>query len=87
MSSETLHYCDICKKECAPLSKKIQVIFESDQTDGAFCLPYLELADIDLCSDCLNKLLGGKCIFATGAQGYNQYYFKKGIYHDEVSTN
>jgi hypothetical protein len=70
--------CDICKNEISKKSneKKIQVLFETEQTEGRGCKPYLELVEIDLCQDCYNLVLSGRYIYASGAMGYNRYYFK-----------
>lgn len=71
-------YCDICH-ERANNHKKIQVIFTSEQTEGHGCTPYIDefLWPLDLCDKCLSKILDGNYVFASGAQGYNNYYFKK----------
>ena len=72
-------YCDICH-ERANNHKKIQVIFTTNQTDGYKCEPYIDegTRPLDLCDKCLKRILDGNYVFASGAQGYNNYYFKKG---------
>lgn len=71
-------YCDICH-ERANNHKKIQVIFSAEQTEGHECKPYVDefLWPLDLCDKCLGRILDGNYVFASGAQGYNDYYFKK----------
>lgn len=69
--------CDICGKLSNQISSKIQVIFETEQNEGRASSPYLQMVDIDLCSDCRTVLLNGNYIFATGAMGHNKYYFKE----------
>ena len=71
-------YCDICHKK-ATTHKTLQVIFTTEQTEGRPCTPYLSYPEtLDLCDDCLGKIMNGNYVFASGAQGYNDYYFKKG---------
>ena len=73
-------YCDICHEK-ANNHKKIQVIFITEQTEGYKCEPYIDEDHnylLDLCDKCLKRILDGNYVFASGAQGYNDYYFKKG---------
>lgn len=74
----TIIKCDI--KDCGKENSKtvrLQVIFTSNQTDGSSCPPYLEAVNIDLCDQCLSRVLKGEYIFAYGGQGFNTYYFKE----------
>jgi len=73
----TIVKCDIldCGKENSK-EHKLQVIFETEQTEGRSCKPYLSNELVDLCDECFSKVLKGQYIFAYGAQGYNKYYFK-----------
>ena len=75
-----IHKCDILN--CSTNEQKVvninlQVIFETDQTEGRSCTPYLTIVNIDLCKCCYNKILSGNYVHAHGAQGYNTYYFEK----------
>ena len=71
-------YCDICHKK-ATTYKMLQVIFTTEQNEGRPCKPYLSYPEaLDLCDDCLDKIMKGNYVFASGVQGYNDYYFKKG---------
>lgn len=71
-------YCDICGDlEIKEKQKSFQVIFTTEQNEGRSCEPYLEDARLDLCEQCRNRVLEGDAIFAQGAMGYNNYYFKK----------
>lgn len=71
-------YCDICHKK-ATTHKTLQVIFTTEQTEGRPCKPYLSFPEeLDLCNGCLGKIMNGNYVIASGAQGYNNYYFKKG---------
>lgn len=82
--------CDICKKqECIENGlnvaimrqihpRKVQVIFTTDQTEGRSHKPYLTLETPDICSDCYKRILKGEALYGAGAQGYNEYWFKKG---------
>ena len=69
-------YCDICNEK-ATTHKALQVIFTTEQTEGRPCKPYLNFPkELDLCDNCLGKIMEGNYVFASGAQGYNDYYFK-----------
>lgn len=75
-----IYICDLCKEEIrSPRKgeKKVQVIFTTEQEQGiTIKQPYFELVDLDWCEQCKTKALNGKAIFASGAMGYNKYYFK-----------
>lgn len=76
----TIINCDI--KDCTNVSNReepleLDVIFTSEQTEGRSCPPYLSSEKVDLCPQCINKVLEGNYIWANGAQGHNTYYFKK----------
>lgn len=58
-------------------SKKIQVIFTTEQTEGRSVKPYLSTETLDICEKCLGRILEGNYLFGNGAQGYNQYNFAK----------
>ncbi len=76
---KTIITCDIekCNNDFLVETKDIQVIFTTDQTEGRSCTPYLSNEKVDICVDCLIKVLEGNYIWANGAQGHNTYYFKK----------
>lgn len=73
----TTFHCDVCKAIMpTQTTLKIQTIFTTEQTEGKPCAPYLTHKDLDLCELCLTKIFDGNYLFASGAQGYNTYYFK-----------
>lgn len=72
MSKTVTYHCDICSKK-AILKKDIQVIFLTEQNEGRSVKPYLDVVNIDLCNYCLDEILNGKPVFATGAMGHNTY--------------
>jgi hypothetical protein len=37
----------------------------------------LSIQPMDLCDNCKKKILEGNSIYAVGAMGHNQYYFKR----------
>ena len=74
---KTRYYCDLCKEEGSNHPKQIQVIFTTEQQQGKNCEPYLSTEKIDICGVCEDKLLKGNYIFATGAMGFNEYFFKR----------
>lgn len=68
--------CDICGSEKDLLEKGMDVIFETEQTEGRSSEPYLERKKLDICKECMVKVLKGNYVFASGIMGYNKYYFK-----------
>lgn len=71
------YYCDVCKERVnLNFFAKIPVIFVTEQTEGRPIKPYIDMATLDLCDTCKDRVLDGNFIFAAGAQGYNRYYFK-----------
>ena len=84
MASKTTISCDIrkCDAKDNPVTQgvKLQVIFTTDQTEGRSTSPYLTFATVDICGKCMSRVLQGEAIFAEGAQGYNEYYFKNKLW-------
>lgn len=71
-----VYTCDInhCENNPAHKQKDMDVIFNTDQTEGRSCSPYISRVRLDICDTCLNKILKeGKYIQAEGAQGFNSY--------------
>lgn len=73
---EEKYFCDICRKIADYKSKRIQVTFETEQTEGRAITPYLEIDNLDLCEHCYKRIVDGSRVWAEGAQGHNTYYFK-----------
>lgn len=64
-------FCDICGKLAdGTCTVEYPVIFHTEQTEGRACKPYISTQDIDLCNECIPKVLK---IHAVGAQGHNTY--------------
>jgi hypothetical protein len=75
---KTITSCDVCGSEIEVAEFLMQVIFTTNQTDGIGCVPYFTMQKMDLCEKCLQEIIKtGKYIFASGAQGYNKYFFKE----------
>lgn len=74
---QVIFYCDVCKKEASVVGKELDVIFTTEQTEGRSCTPHLSREKIEICVKCLDKILEGNYLFASGAQGFNEYYFKE----------
>jgi len=80
MSKIETYICDVCKKSIPiPAKADMQIIFVTEQTEGYPSKPYFQLKTLDICDACKNKALEGHYLFGAGAQGYNDYYFAKGI--------
>lgn len=56
--------------------QNITVVFTTDQNDGSGCKPYLSNENIDLCPDCIEKLVNSYPVIGYGAQGYNTFKFR-----------
>lgn len=67
---EEKYYCDLCKKNSQVLNIKYPVLFLTDQNDGKCSRPYISYNKIDLCEDCLKKVI---VIKGSGAMGFNEY--------------
>jgi len=74
-----IYSCDVCKKETEVKKERIQVIFTTEQDEGRSTEPYLSDQNIDICKDCKKTVLEGKYIYASGAMGFNEYWFKRKI--------
>lgn len=70
--------CDVCKQDLLESNARtpIQVLFTTEQTEGRGCPTYLQKCVLDLCKSCIDNVLKGNYIWASGAQGYNTYYFR-----------
>ena len=64
--------CDLCGKvkKTGCHTVKYPVLFTSDQTEGRSCEPYISYENIDVCDECLSKIIK---VTGYGAQGYNNY--------------
>lgn len=74
----TEYYCDICNSKTNNKEKELTVVFTTEQNEGLGCYPYFQHANVVLCDECEKKILfDGMQIFASGAMGCNEYFFKK----------
>ena len=74
---KTIEYtiCDICGKEADTENINYPVLFTTEQTDGRACKPYVSQQKLDVCADCMGKIIK---LTATGAQGCNTYRVREG---------
>jgi hypothetical protein len=79
----TKYYCDLCGVVIQDYAEiKYPIIFHTDQTEGRGCEPYISHERIELCGECMKKVL---VLHAWGAQGNNKYeirYSKKAEEHN-----
>ena len=70
--------CDVCGNETDQqhTERQIQVVFTTEQTEGRMRPHQLTLERMDICQKCEDIIIGGKCLFGSGAQGHNKYWFK-----------
>ena len=69
----TVITCDVCEEKAHFQEQKIQVIFTTEQTEGRNCKPYLSIQIMDICDQCMRKILNGNAVWGNGAQGHNNY--------------
>ena len=63
-------YCDVCNKKAKHSGISIPVRFLTEQTEGKYVEPYLSRVTVDLCEECLNKIV---VVEARGCMGDNTY--------------
>lgn len=79
MGKQVIHFCDICKSNTEVTEKQIQVIFETEQTEGRSVKPYLSLQKVETCITCLDFILKDNYLHGYGAMGHNTYYFRNKV--------
>jgi hypothetical protein len=63
--------CDICKKEQPQiLTINYPVLFTTEQTEGRGVTPYISQEKLDVCQECITKLVR---LQGHGAMGNNTY--------------
>lgn len=56
---------------------KMQVVFETETNEGRAVDPYFSNVEIDLCKNCVKRLIEErKYLSVVGAMGFNKYYIK-----------
>lgn len=73
MSTHTKVLCDICGNEAQHKQKNIQVVFVTEQTEGRYCAPHLTNETMDICDECISKIVEVHPLRGEGAQGHNTY--------------
>lgn len=80
MATEIKVTCDICKGEINKIhannQQSLTVIFTTEQTEGRSTKSHLSTQKLDWCIQCESIMLKGNMLFASGAQGYNTYWFE-----------
>lgn len=74
-----LFFCDIkgCGKEATLKNVDMQVVFETEQTEGRIVPKYLSAEKLDLCDRCMKNIISGNYVFGRGAMGSNEYWFNR----------
>lgn len=70
--------CDLCgveTQEGVNFHGKIPVRFVSEQNEGRPTAPYVQMTELDLCPDCLDRYV---TVEASGACGVNDYWWREG---------
>lgn len=76
MAKVEYHICDIhgCQNRAEIKNQPMQVVFTTEQTEGTLIEPYLLNVSLDLCGECLEKIVSERrYIEGAGAQGHNVY--------------
>lgn len=77
MSRKSIICCDICRSEDAKFIGDTSVVFTTNQDDGKSTNPYIELVELDMCSECEKYMIDHREMpLASGAMGYNTFEFK-----------
>lgn len=75
----TIMECDVKEQVHSGEVKSfdMQVVFVTEQNEGRATTPYFSNVKIDLCANCLKRLIESrKVLTAVGAMGYNDYFMK-----------
>ena len=62
--------CDLCGRRRDCIIIRYPVVFETDQTEGKSCEPYVSYTELDVCPECRRRVL---MVRATVAMGCNEY--------------
>lgn len=63
-------FCEICKRNRDVCQLKMPVLFLTEQTEGRSVDPYLSEETVDVCLECIPKVIK---VHGAGAMGYNEY--------------
>lgn len=87
MSTHTTVVCDIkgCDREAKHKAKTVSVRFTTEQNEGRAVEPYLEGSKLDFCKMHYQMYIDSIALNATGAMGYNDYYFNEPVKRDYES--
>lgn len=69
--------CDVCGGEAKYETVDLHTIFTTEQTEGRSVDKYLSKQKLDLCENCMSKILDGNGLFGRGAMGNNRYWFQE----------
>ena len=78
MSEKVIRTCDVSKAEHSGSVRKVNitVVCLTEWNEGRAVPPYLENVKIDICKGCEGSIIRNRrLLLATGAMGYNDYYF------------
>lgn len=67
------YICDLCGATNAKTYNTLAQ-FTTEQNEGRIVTPYVTMTDIELCGECLDKVI---VLRASGAQGNNKFWLKK----------
>ena len=73
MVTVTKVMCDLCKSTKDVKKEKIPIAFTTEQTEGRSITPYLTFEQMDICTDCLQRIVLDLPLTGHGAMGNNEY--------------
>ena len=73
MATHTHVTCDVCREPAKHMKLSVPMRFTTEQTEGRYVSPYLSIEKLDLCQSCLDAIVAGQPLEASGAQGHNDY--------------
>lgn len=76
MATTTSVHCDLCKAPATHKQKQIPAKFLTEQTEGRPTTPYLSVQSLDLCNECLRRIVDGQPIVGSGARGHNTFNWR-----------
>lgn len=69
MSTITTIQCDICTVEIEVTPRKsVPVKFTTEQTEGRSVIPYIAVIPLDICNQCLSRVIDGQPLIGSGAR-------------------
>lgn len=76
MSTYSKLICDVCNRDAQHAKVQLMVIQTTEETEGRSKKPCLKGTSLDLCQECLDRIIDNSPLLSAGAQGYNNYSWR-----------